>query len=138
MRSLLAQGFWEVRSFELDADGWPVEQSRLETRYPEEAEALPPPAPDLVWVGTATPVFEGAALAPEPMVVEALATEPLVLGTCRYKAIEVRSRIGGTPDTAVLQRYLNLPELGAAIRVERQASGEPAEVRTPAALTAVP
>lgn len=136
-RSLLAQGFWEVRSFELDAEGWPVDESRLETRYSEEPKALPVPAPDVVWVGTATPAFEGTELAPEPMVVEAVAAEPLILGTCRYKVVEIRSRVGGTPDTAVSHRHLYLPELGAALRIGRQAAGEPDEVRTPTALTAV-
>lgn len=137
VRSLLAQGFWEVRSFELDAEGWPVESSRLETLYPDGPEALPEPGPGLVWVGTATPVFEGTTLAPEPMVVEVVEAEPLILGDCRYKAVEVRARVGGTPETAVALRHLYLPELGAALLVERQAEGEAVEVRTPVALTAV-
>ena len=137
VRSLLARGFWEVRSFEVDAEGWPVDESRLETLYSDEPEALPGPEPGLVWVGTNTPVFEGTTLASEPMVVEAVATEPLTLGECRYEAVEVRARIGGTPDTAVALRYLHLPRLGAALLVERQAAGEPVEVRTPVALTAL-
>ncbi len=138
IRSLLAQGFWEVRSFEVDERGWPVDESRLETLYPDEPEALPEPTPGLVWVGTATPVFKGTALDPEPMVLEALAAEPLILDACRYEAVEVRARVGGTPDTAVALRYLYLSGLGAALLVERQAAGEPAEVRTPVALVALP
>jgi hypothetical protein len=69
--------------------------------------------------------------------VEVLEAEPLVMDTCRYKAIEVRARVGGTPDTAVALRHLYLPELGAALLVERQAAGEAAEVRVPVALTAI-
>lgn len=137
VRSLLAHGYWDLRSFEVDAQGWPVEGGVLEMLYSDDPAELPRPVAGLVWTGTAAPAFDGAAGPPEPMVVEAVAAEPLVVGPCRYEVVEVRARIGGRPETAVAQRHLYLPALGVALTIERRAEGEAAEVRTPVALTAL-
>lgn len=138
VRSLLAQGFWEFRSFELDGAGWPVEGSRLETAYPVAPGALPPLAAGLSWSGWAAPAFEGAALGRDALSVEVAEREPLVLGPCAYDALEVAvaaARDGGAP---VALRYRYLPALGVALLVERQAEGEAAERREITGLSRLP
>lgn len=129
VRSLLARGFWEFRSFELDPAGWPVEGSRLETLYPVAPGSLPQPVAGLSWRGEATPVFEGTALGPDGLEVEVTDGEPLVLGPCTYDALEVAVKVERGEEDPVALRYRYLPALGAALLVGRRAGDGPEEVR---------
>lgn len=135
VRSLLARGFWEFRSFELDPTGWPLQGSRLETVYPVPPGSLPEPVAGLSWSGSVTPVFEGTALGSDRLEVAAEEGAPLVLGPCTYATLEVSVEVErATGETASL-RYLHLPALGVALLVERRAEGGPGERREIAGLS---
>ena len=129
IRSLLARGLWEFRSFDLGPDGWPVEGSRLETLYPVEPGRLPEPRAGLEWTGWATPVFEELVLRSDTLAVEVRERMPLALDGCSYEALEVEMRVERGTEGAMRLRYLYLPDLGAGFLLERGAEGEDGQRR---------
>jgi hypothetical protein len=139
MRSRLAQGLWELEIFDVGADGRRLAGGAMRWMYPVKPEALPVPVAGLRWKGWATPEMEGGpVLRSDELDIRVAEAEPLVVGTCDYPALAVAIRVERATEGRVDLELRYLPELGVALRLGREADGEPPERREVVALEALP
>lgn len=136
MRFRAHRGVYFVEEFEPDANGQPVEGTRLTVEFEVDPATLPQPAAGVEWTGTNTNIFDVGSPRPEVATVSFAAAPSINLTGCDYEVVRTNVQYDWGDEGWLRLEYAFLPAIGTTLLLKSQFEGEEAFAYAPVQLEA--